>query len=179
MVGRKGGEKGLRMSWRFRDDVRAGDPAAVRALATATGFFRPAEIDVAVELVGERLTKGEASGYFFVFASAADDPGDDAPAGYACWGPTPCTVSGTDLYWLIVDPSRQGGGLGRELLRRVAAAARARGGTKLYADTSGMALYAPTRAFYLHLGFREIARLPEFYAPGDDKVVYVKTLDAE
>ena len=168
------------MAWHFRDEVLPGDPEAVRALAVATGFFRPDEVAVAVELVEERLAKGEASGYFFVFATADDDGGGPGKlAGYACWGPIPCTVSGVDLYWVVVDPARQGGGLGRALCGRAAAAARARGGTRIYAETSGTAHYAPTRAFYLRLGYAEVARLPEFYAPGDDKIVYGKPLAAD
>lgn len=33
-------------------------------------------------------------------------------------------------------------------------------------------LYAPTRKFYTSLGYAEEARLADFYAPGDDKVIY-------
>jgi hypothetical protein len=34
----------------------------------------------------------------------------------------------------------------------------------------------PTRAFYERNGFRCEARLKDFYAPGDDRVIYAKIL---
>jgi ribosomal protein S18 acetylase RimI-like enzyme len=46
----------------------------------------------------------------------------------------------------------------------------------IYVETSCSERYAPTRGFYQRLGFAEQARLPDFYAPGDGKVIYVKTL---
>ena len=163
--------------WAFRNEVRLDDANAVRSLVAATGFFRPDEIGVAVELVEERLAKGAASGYHFVFAECSGSGDGTAElAGYACWGPIPCTLHGIDLYWIVVHPSQQGGGLGRKLSRRVEDAARAAGGHRLYAETSGTERYAPTRAFYQALGYAEAARLPEFYAPGDDKIIYVKML---
>ena len=162
---------------RFREDVRAGDVEAVRALVAATGFFRSDEIAVAVELAEERLTRGAASGYSFIFAECRrTEDGPEALAGYACWGPIPCTLTGIDLYWIVVHPDLQGGGLGRELAGRVETAAAAAGGRRIYAETSGTARYAPTRAFYRKIGYVEAARLEEFYAPGDDKVIYAKTL---
>ena len=33
-----------------------------------------------------------------------------------------------------------------------------------------------TRGFYQRMGFAEEARLPDFYGPGDGKVIYVKAL---
>jgi len=50
---------------------------------------------------------------------------------------------------------------------------------RIYADTSSSDRYAPTRGFYKRMGFAEQARLPDFYAPGDGKVIYVKALDPE
>jgi hypothetical protein len=46
----------------------------------------------------------------------------------------------------------------------------------MYVDTSGRAQYAPTRAFYEHMGYERAAVLEDFYAPGDAKVIYSKIL---
>ena len=43
---------------RFRDDVRPEDCHTVKALVERTGYFRADEIDIAVELVAERLARG-------------------------------------------------------------------------------------------------------------------------
>ena len=155
----------------IREEARATDPSAVRALVRATGFFSDEEIAVAGELVEERLQRGPASGYHFLFAEAGG-----ALAGYACYGQIPLTRSNFDLYWIVVRPDRQGAGLGRRLLALVEAAAFRQGGARLYAETSSRPLYAPTRAFYRATGFDPAAELPDFYAPGDGKLVFAKLL---
>jgi ribosomal protein S18 acetylase RimI-like enzyme len=76
----------------------------------------------------------------------------------------------------MVDPSRQGGGLGRDLMRRAEEAVQARGGGAIYIETSSLERYSRTRRFYRHAGYRRAARLPDFYAPGDHKIVFCKIL---
>ena len=174
------------LSAAIRDEVRATDPPAVRALVRATGFFSDEEIAVAGELVEERLQRGPASGYHFLFAEAGlPSPkrsrfgfaqAGGALAGYACFGPIPLTRSSFDLYWIVVHPDRQGAGLGRRLLALGAAAAFRQGGARLYAETSSRPHYAPTRAFYRAAGFDPAAELADFYAPGDAKLVFAKLL---
>jgi ribosomal protein S18 acetylase RimI-like enzyme len=156
---------------RFRDDVRPTDREAVRTLVERTKFFRPDEILIAVELVDEHLARGACSGYQFVFADL-----DSELSGYACYGPIPCTTASFDLYWIAVDPRLQRRGIGEKLMSAVETRVRSAGGQRIYIDTSGKSQYAPTRAFYDRMGFRCDARLKDFYAPDDDRVIYVKTL---
>jgi len=155
----------------FREDVRPADRDAVRSIVASTGFFHDHEIDVAVELVDERLAKGEASGYYFVFAEQ-----DAAVVGYTCYGPIACTEGSFDLYWIAVHADRRGQGLGRLLMgeteRRVAAAR----GRRIYIETSNRPLYAPTRAFYERCDYQVEAIIKEFYAPGDDKVILARAV---
>lgn len=148
------------------------DVAAVRTLVAGTGYFRPDEVDVAAELVDERLAQGEASGYFFVFADLDDGAGAARLVGYTCYGPIACTLGSYDLFWIAVDTRAQGTGLGRLLLRHTEAAIAAAGGRRVYAETSGKAQYASTRAFYERCGYRKEAELADFYDVGDAKVVY-------
>ena len=160
------------MSIQFRTTLVSADTARVRALAAATSVFREAELDIAAELVEEALARGEvASGYHFVMADALD-----GLAGYACYGPIAGTVGSFDLYWIVVDPAWQGRGLGRRLMGAVEAAVRCAGGRRLYIDTSTSAAYAPTRAFYTRCGYAIAAELPDFYSPGDGKVIFVRAL---
>lgn len=157
----------------FRDDVRPADVEAVRVIVESTGFFHLHEVEVAVELVQERLAKGVASGYRFLFAEVAG-----AATGYTCFGEIPCTEGSYDLYWIAVNARLRGQGLGRELLRRSEEIIAAAGGRQVYIETSSRPLYDPTRAFYGRCGYREAARLPDFYAPGDAKVIYARCLPA-
>ncbi len=155
----------------WREAVAAEDAPRIRALATATGMFSSAEIDIAGELVEERVARGRASGYEFVIAERGGEI-----MGYACYGPTPGTRGTFDLYWIAVAPSAQREGLGREILARVESAVQAAGGERLVAETSSTERYAPTRAFYRRSGFRKVAEIPDFYGPGDGKAIYVKSL---
>ncbi|MBP1741406.1 MAG: histone deacetylase superfamily protein, partial [Deltaproteobacteria bacterium] len=81
----------------WREDPRPADRKRVREVVVSSGFFSEAEIEVAVELVQERLNKGIESGYYFVFAER-----DQKLAGYSCFGPVPCTVGSYDIYWIAV-----------------------------------------------------------------------------
>jgi ribosomal protein S18 acetylase RimI-like enzyme len=156
----------------LRVTPRAGDAEAVRRLVAATGFFHPAEAEIAVELVLETLAAPGTGDYHFLFADAAAGE----LAGYACFGPVPLTQGSWDLYWIAVGPELQGRGLGRRLLHESEARARAAGASQLFVDTSGRAQYAPTRAFYAACGYSVVATFDDFYAPGDAKVVYRRRL---
>jgi ribosomal protein S18 acetylase RimI-like enzyme len=156
----------------LRASPRASDLAAVDELLRSTGFFRDEEVSIAVELVDETLVKGGASGYTFLFA----DRPDGSLAGYSCYGRVPLTESSFDLYWIGVDPVEQRRGLGRWLLAESERRIAAEGGTQVWVETSGRPQYQPTRAFYERLGYRVAGRFTDFYAPGDDKVVYVRTV---
>lgn len=160
---------------RWRSEVRESDAAAVRRLVADTAFFNEEEIDIAVELVEETLQCGEAAGYAFVFAD--DDTGEaDELLAYTCYGPIPATRSSYDLYWIAVAPSCQGQGLGAAILRESERRAREAGAAQMFVDTSGREQYRPTRAFYERMGYEQAAVLRDFFAPGDDKVVYVRQL---
>ncbi len=100
---------------------------------------------------------------------------DGRLVGWICWGPTPCTLGTYDLYWMAVDPALQGAGVGTALVgemeQRLAGIARL-----VVVETAGRPDYAATRAFYQARGYRATAVIPDFYAPGDDQVVFVKAL---
>jgi ribosomal protein S18 acetylase RimI-like enzyme len=138
-------------------------------LVRATARFRESEVATALELLDEALAGDDD--YRFIGAYHGD-----ALIGYACWGPTPGTEGTHDLYWIVVDPERQGAGIGRQLLQHVEGVLKADGGRLLVAETSGRADYALTRGFYQKHGFTRAATIPGYYAPGDDLVVYTKDL---
>jgi GNAT superfamily N-acetyltransferase len=143
--------------------------ARLERLTRATGLFRPEEVTLAVELLDESLAGDED--YRFLGAYADDDL-----VGYACWGPTPGTQGTCDLYWIVVEPTWQGKGIGTQLLDTVEKVLTADGCRLLVVETSSRADYAPTRTFYERRGYAQAARLPGYYAPADDLVIYLKDL---
>jgi GNAT superfamily N-acetyltransferase len=159
---------------RFRTQARAADAPALRRLVASTGVFYRQERAVALELLEARLAQGRKCGYSFVFAQRGTEL-----VGYAAWGRTPLTQCTFDLYWIAVAPVAQGQGLGSALLRAVEQAVAARGGGNLIIETSSRAAYVRTRRFYREAGYRQVARLRDFYAPADHKVMFCKVVAAQ
>jgi GNAT superfamily N-acetyltransferase len=155
----------------FRELVRESDCISVRHIVQSTGFFSEEEVEIAVDLVRQRLAQGTASGYHFLFAEAAD-----RTLAYTCYGRIPGTLHSYDLYWIAVLARYQGMGVGRLLLTKTQELAAAMGALRLYAETSSRERYDSTRHFYKMCGFEEEVVLKDFYAPGDSKTIYVKSL---
>lgn len=146
------------------------DRPRVEELTRACGSFRPAEVTVALEVLDAALGIGRRRDPDYETCGAELE---SVLVGWACWGPTPCTLGTFDLYWIAVAPESQGLGVGGalmvELERRIAGRARL-----LVVETAGRADYAPTRRFYERREYQVAARIADYYAPGDDLVVYVK-----
>jgi ribosomal protein S18 acetylase RimI-like enzyme len=155
----------------YREEVIAADQEAVRAIVRDSGFFSDDEVAIAAELVETRLSEGEKSGYFFLFAEQAGEV-----AGYTCFGPIPGSLHSYDLYWIAVANHLRHRGIGKDLLSRSEALIRKRGGSRIYIETSARPQYEKTVAFYLACGYRQEAFLEDFYAPGDSKLIFVKAL---
>jgi len=155
----------------FRDEPHPSDADAVHEIVSSSGFFSNAEIEIALELLQERIAKGVSSGYYFLFAESGGEV-----IGYACFGPIPCTLSSFDLYWIAVRPALRGSGIGRRIIAEAEAEVRKLGGTRIYVETSSRELYLPTREFYLKCGYRQEGVFRDFYADGDNKVVFLKVL---
>jgi D-alanine-D-alanine ligase-like ATP-grasp enzyme/GNAT superfamily N-acetyltransferase len=155
----------------IRRTLEPADRKPLEDLIRATSFFNPEEIDVALELVDDRLANGDSSHYRFLVAEA-----DGAVAGYACWGPIPGSQESADLYWIVVHPRVQGRGVGASLLRAAEAWMSAAGRPRVYVETSTRPQYLPTRAFYAACGYHLASELPDFYAPGDGKATFLKVL---
>jgi ribosomal protein S18 acetylase RimI-like enzyme len=136
-----------------------------------TGQFRPGEVDVAVELIEDRLAKGPASEYFFVFADIGG-----AVAGYVCYGPITVTEGSYDLYWIATRIDMRRRGLGRALVEHVEREAAGAGGRMIYVETSSREDYASTLSFYERCGYERICSVPDFYEDGDDKLILGKRI---
>ena len=155
----------------FRKTVVPSDRMNVANILKSTGFFKPHEIDVAIELIEENLKAGEGSGYRFNFIEL-----EGKTVGYCCYGEIPVTIKNFDLYWIAVDNKYRGKGLGRILMEKTEADIRSFGGRGIYIETSNKEQYKPTMDFYTNSGYRQIALFEDFYDINDNKVVFYKKL---
>ena len=133
----------------------------------ATKAFRDDEIDVALELF-------DAQGVDYEFIGAFAREGE--LIGYACYGASPGTLGTYDLYWIAVHPEHQGAGGGSRLLDEVERRLREREARMLVVETSARTDYESTRRFYERRGYSQSASISDFYAFGDDRVIYAKRL---
>jgi len=95
---------------------------------------------------------------------------------YVCYGPAPGTTRAWDGYWFAVHPAAQSAGVGTPLLQEVERRLARLDARLVIIETSSQPLYHLTRAFYARRGYAEVARVPDFYADGDDRVIFAKRL---
>ncbi len=126
---------------------------------------------MAEEVIDSYLRDPDGSGYHVFVAEA-----DLAVIGYIGYGPTPLTEGTWDIYWIAVAPEKQDKGIGRALLAHAEERIRKTRGRLILIETSSQTGYEKTRHFYSSHGYEVIARLPDFYTPGDDKIILQKRL---
>jgi ribosomal protein S18 acetylase RimI-like enzyme len=97
-------------------------------------------------------------------------------AGYVCYGQTPCTLGTWDIYWIAVSGEVRGKGIGGALTKAAEEDIRRLEGRLILIETSSLPLYENTRRFYLGQKYAQVARVPDFYAPGDDLLIMQKRL---
>jgi ribosomal protein S18 acetylase RimI-like enzyme len=158
------------MTVKIRPMSAADKPPLIRILKN-TPEFKPFEVTVAEELIDYYLSDGVKSGYNIIIA---EDEGQ--VVGYVCYGETPCTIGTWDIYWIAVSRDKRGKGIGKMLDGAAETAIRKTGGRLAFIETSSTPLYDNTRRFYQARGYEQIARIPDFYMPGDDKLILQKRL---
>jgi ribosomal protein S18 acetylase RimI-like enzyme len=146
------------------------DITQLAEIVRETKVFHEEEIGVAIELM--EIAANEKDQKDYVLYSYVDQTGD--LQGYYCVGPTPMTRSTFDLYWIAVHPRMHRKKIGHDLLEHCEQQVQELGGTLLVVETSSQPKYEPTRKFYIRHQYNETARIKDYYAPGDDLVIYTK-----
>jgi ribosomal protein S18 acetylase RimI-like enzyme len=149
------------------------DTPALVALTEATGVFKPHD----VQALGEVLSDYHAANRDLGHVAVADEEAGRI-LGYAYYAPAAMTDRTWYLYWIAVVKDSHGRGLGGRLLRHAEEEITRRGGRVLFIETSSLPHYEPTRRFYLRHGYEVTGVLKDYYADGDDMVVFRKRLAA-
>jgi ribosomal protein S18 acetylase RimI-like enzyme len=144
--------------------------AAVQKILQEVTVFAAAEINIAMELIDIYLQVKKQKDYHFYVA--LDDT--DTILGFLCYGPTPATLGAFDLYWIAVAKNIQQHGIGTLLLKFAESEVQRRNGRLLIIETSSRADYAATRHFYLRNKYIVTAQIKDFYATGEDRLIFIK-----
>lgn len=145
------------------------DGQVILAITNRAENFTIVEIACVHELWDDYLTRGLISGYKFILYEDRD-----GVHGFACYGPRELTVGAYDLYWIAVDPGSRGRGVGQRLMQYMEDDVIKSGGYLILIETSGLPSYNPAQRFYENRGYTLQTRIRDFYAPGDDLLVYAR-----
>jgi ribosomal protein S18 acetylase RimI-like enzyme len=149
----------------------AGDSAALLAIVERSDQFDANGLAHVKETLVNYL-EGKSEDLWFT----ADD---GEPVGVAYCAPEPVTDGTWNLLMLWTRHDRHGQGHGSALVSHVEKILIERGVRLLIVETSGSAAFETARAFYDRCGFTQEARIQNFFAAGDDKIVYTKPLSSE
>lgn len=146
------------------------DVADVKSIIDETKLFPSEMID---EMVSPYLGGDVINQKWFV---VQDTESTESLLGLAYYVPEKMTSGTFNLLLIAVKPTSQGKGVGKSLVAAVEQIIKADQGRLLLVETSGLPEYEKTRNFYVKLGFEKEATVREFYAEGEDKIVYRKKL---
>jgi ribosomal protein S18 acetylase RimI-like enzyme len=153
----------------LRRSLREADIPSIQRILEEVGVFTPEEVACGVELAQQTVAGEE--GYHWVLAEE-----DSELLGLICYGSVPLTVGTWDLYWILRSPRGKKQGVAARLLEACEEDINNRNARLLVLNTSGTLPYQPARDFYLRHGFRLTARIPEYYRPGDDLLIFTKKM---
>ena len=142
----------------------AADKAAMVDVLGDTELFPPEMLD---ELM-QPFLDGESQEHWFVHEA------DDGVVGFGYLRPEELAEGTWNLLAIGVRRNTQGRGIGRAMMdyaEHFLSAERI-----LIVETSGTDEFALTREFYLKCGYTLEATLTDYWAPGDDKVVFWKRM---
>jgi ribosomal protein S18 acetylase RimI-like enzyme len=155
------------------------DRPLLEDLLTELPAFTTEERAVALELVDDRLSHPNSDDYRFIL-SFSSEPGTGAGierlAGYLCYGRTPMTRSTYDLYWLGTSPDFARSGVARGLVATMEGEIAREGGGIIRVETGSREGHGAAVHFYDAVGFSRTATIPDFYAPGDDLIIFTRSV---
>ncbi len=146
------------------------DTTALIALAEASGLFDPDQTDSLAQMLDKHFSDQNETQDIWLTDY------DNEPVGIAYIAPERMTEGTWNLYLIAVHPDRQKQGRGKALLRHVEQMLIEREERILLVETAGTHDFEYVREFYRKNGYKEEARIREFYTAGVDKIVFCKAL---
>ena len=153
----------------IRPTVPADTPALVE-MARQTGAYSAEEIQDLHDRLDSYPARHAAEDHQ---ALTCDVNG--RPAGVAYYAPVAMTDRTWSLYWLVA-PTGPGPDVADRLLRHAEQEVRGRGGRLLVFEASSRSAQEPVRQLLAAKGYRPGAVLPDFYADGEDQIIFRKRL---
>jgi len=145
------------------------DTPTLVAITEETGVFRPVEIQALREVLDDYHGSAREAGHVCVTEEEAG-----TVRGFAYYAPAAMADRAWYLWWIVVRKDLHTRGVGSRLLLQAEETVRKARGRMLLIETGSTPQYEPTRRFYLKHGYEQHAVLRDFYAEGDDMMVFRK-----
>lgn len=136
----------------------------------STGFFYDWELKVVNEMIDDAASDG--GGLYWRVAVV-----DNKIVGVAIFTKDTMSLLAWDIYWIAVHKDYQGMHIGKKLLQNIEKFIAKKKKAQVYIETCSRPLYEPTRQFYLKNGYILEATLKDYYAEGDSKCIFSKSLE--
>ncbi len=153
--------------------IKPDDYNFVRKLITTIPEFSVMDQAIAIELLDWAITHPKSEEYSFIVAVADLN----TRVGFLCFGPTPLTSGTYDLYWIGIQPSVGGKGVGKRLVKSMEKRIRAKHGRLILIETSSAPIYQKACRFYLKQGYDLQEKIPDFYHAGEDRYTFLKRIN--
>ncbi len=147
--------------------VERKDIESLKLVLDSSGLFPSELLD---DMISDYLTNPSSKDIWFTTI----DNGTPISIGYCA--PERLTEGTYNLYAIAVQKNLQGQGIGKEMMNYIENLLREKGNRILIVETSGTLEYKLTREFYYNCNYTQEAIIREFYARGDDKVIFLKKL---
>jgi ribosomal protein S18 acetylase RimI-like enzyme len=147
------------------------DTPTLLTLTQTTGVFKDIEIEALEEVLNDYHADTHRHGHKSV---TYEDKGQII--GFAYFAPAAMTDRTWYLYWIAVSKQTQARGVGGKLLKFTEDTIRQERGRILLIETSSLPHYQLTRQFYVKHGYDKEAVLRDYYADGDDMVIFRKRI---
>lgn len=149
--------------------IKSSDVNTIYDLLKKIEYFNSEEIKVAMELVDIAANNKTQTDYnVFIYEE------DEKILGYHCIGKRPLTDAVYDLYWIVVDPTASGKGIGRKLLEHAEKFVLEKNGRWLIAETSSRPQYTSTQNFYFRNNYTILGEIKDFYSVGNNLLIFGK-----
>lgn len=160
--------------------LQPADAPAVLELASETFDFGAEELATLSSLLAVPVQEADSAAgpaIWLVGETPAPNPETRSKLNSVVYCESAAMTRGTwTLQMIAVHPGSQGQGYGTAILQALEDQLRSFGARLLVVETSSIPAFDRTATFYRQRGFAEVATIPDFYEPGDDKRVFTKRL---
>ena len=150
-------------------EIEINDKEAILSILEDSGKFDTEGLAHIEETLNEHLKSGSNGLWYIAF--------ENKPIGVVYCTPEPLTSGTWNLLMLWIQKEKQGKGYGTALVKKIEDILVSKKARLLIVETSGLDEFKGARAFYEKYGFRQEARIKDFFEAGDDKLIYTKSIN--